>query len=345
MKILSTIAMLIYFSMCMPAHSAGINCLKAVSSFEKRICNNGDLLDSDTRMAVEYAAAFKRLSKQGRKLLYKSQVNWLKYVELSCQDENKVSNDTDYNRCLQDQINFRGSELHRSGRKNGPYVFNTLQTFNVSKTVAANGVVRFKVTRISYPVIDNIRNNNAEEFNKWVVNRASSQITTNCVSPQNNLLALKVNLAADNLILISEHVLGFGECNKYDHTNKLALDFTDGVRVLNSTDVFGNAEEWQGKFSSLFVLNLERRTAEIEQANPEIKYQRPLEIEKSENLKELLIQSHNLSNWDVYSAYLIFNTKSVKNCYSCSWFTPQFSWSEIRKILPINSPFRRFRGP
>jgi uncharacterized protein len=96
------VALLMQLSLsCRPVDAAGFDCSKAKAPTELAICNTPELSKADSEMNELYQQINAKLSKEGKRILKKEQLKFLKFMGDECVNKKY----TDKNKCIIDMYN------------------------------------------------------------------------------------------------------------------------------------------------------------------------------------------------------------------------------------------------
>lgn len=332
MKLVLVTALLLFLAGAAPANAAGIDCTKAESPREKMICNNPKLLKLDADMANLYAERLARLSPEGQKAQRNVQVGWLAYMSKVC-NTSAAPDAKSAERCLNSIYGRRLRDLNELGISKGPYVFNNIVIYAAEPAPLndrSGEAPGFYSLHVSYPQIDNVKTRQAESFNKKIVRKDS--IARSCDGNGNGDVSagFVIGAAAENLVAVEDGHGEYchGDAHGYDESNGKIIEFSQESRELDILEVFGPEMNWQTKLSHL-----------VDEA---ISFGDPADDKK--DVRDTIIQgSMRLSNWFITREGFQRETSSYDGgCYACRVDVKTIPWSDIKPLLPPNSPLWRF---
>ncbi len=297
-----------------PATAAGIDCSKANSPIEMTICEDPKLLRQDGELFNLYKKQVERLAPQARELFSSSQKEWLEAIDQRCLTE--AADGT----CLEKEYGSRIHDLKKMRLNAGPYVFNTIHHYRVWATD-----VKPTIVHSNFPQIDRPKNQLEKDFNSFV--RSIISDADECDQGGEVTDEQEVEYAEQGVAVLSHANSSWCDGAHYasGHHNHMVVDFQGRPKVLQNVDVFDQTPDARKRLRGLFIAatSFEPNANDDEQTN-------------ANNLKAIT----DFSNWKPSPKGLEFGYFE-QHCSFCSDDYKTIPWSDIKPLLPPNSPLWR----
>ncbi len=273
------------------------------------ICADPELLKLDADMEALYAERFARVSSRGKQSLREDQKRWLIHLGKACEGKNLTAG------CLSAQYTLRLDEIRALVFLSGSHVL----TISTEEKVSADGN---ETTSISVPQFDRTHNKSEEEFNSFVWTLVGEG---GCEENNNNL---SVKMLGDHIIsLIHEKVSAcVGGSQALGIVDNVIVDFKGHPKVLDKINPFQLSDEAQLKMKRLFLA-----ASNFVPENETDTFWRDNNLEKIYDYSHWLPVEEGLKLQFWGTNYRI-NGEGSKT----------IPWSDIKPLLPLNSPLWRF---
>jgi uncharacterized protein len=156
------------------AEAASFPCNAPATARERLICGDAELTRADEALEVSYRSALATISELGRKALRNGQRDWVSYTDTMCAVGGNAPLDRPSALCLKDEYANRQRQLEQAVIKRGGIVIRRVDLFTVAPSSGSNPAFKFNTTFVSFPQIDQPRDEREEAWNKLVAEHSRS---------------------------------------------------------------------------------------------------------------------------------------------------------------------------
>ena len=242
------------FTLAASAHAASFDCKAAKTPSEKAICASPRLSTLDEQLAREYERALHALSPAGAARLKESQRSWLRFATAVCVPRKSIEHGESPASCLEAQIGQRLQQLAQAGVRLGPYVFNRIDSYAVSRSHDGDdaGYNHGFVTRhVGYPAIDSPTTAAATAWNAQQPQEPASVDAEDDTDQDIDVTLGCVGAAFISVEEISSEYAHGSPHGVFDREKRNEL-LTPTLRDMTEHDVFAEESGWEEKLPALF---------------------------------------------------------------------------------------------
>lgn len=217
------------------AHAASFDCGKARSKVEHIICASPQISSLDDRLAASYGTAAKALSPHGRQILKKGQLEWIRYLNLACDDAV----------CVQSEYKNRLKDLSTAAQRIGPYLFSRVDRYFAKKAGEQGGMYE---EHVAYPRIDSPMTETAKKWNAAVAKDAKPKTGGACDGDSGEFEAyFEIKSATANAISVQngQYVFCDGAAHGMPTLGGATYLLSPAFRLLKAADLFDSRKLWQ----------------------------------------------------------------------------------------------------
>lgn len=189
------------------ADAASFSCAAPANARERLICGDPALSHADEALAAAYKRALDGLSDDGREALRRGQRQWLSFTQTVCWIGGKAPAGESSRDCLRDEYAKRQKQIDAAVTKRGGLAIRRGDRFSVAPSYSPESADPFNKTTISFPQIDNPRNEREESWNKLIAEHQHDGETLA------NASASASNAAEDDFDLSVDYELGSASPN------------------------------------------------------------------------------------------------------------------------------------
>jgi hypothetical protein len=236
------------------AIAASFDCNKAASWLEKTVCSDPELSKLDEQLGKAYQDALASLSPEGQEETKQYQRQWLKQLP-GCQSDG----------CLEDSYKERIEQLQHSLIKFPDWTFRNV---HVSHSKAAKKCPNLFIKQeVTYPQIENPRDENEKIWNNLISKKASDDLEnptcgpTGCESDCVDIDAtITISFNSKYLISCRDEQWWHGHGAAHGYTNGAIFNWLlEAKRELQASDLFDDKTDWRIKLAALVSQKLKEQ--------------------------------------------------------------------------------------
>ncbi len=307
------------------AEAASFDCKLAKTNAERTICASTRLSALDERMAQDYARAVHALSPAGAAALKKSQRSWLQFVTQVCASpEIGVRGDTPES-CLARKFHDRLAELAQAGIRLGPYVFNRIDSYAVTRSPDGDldgWNSGFVTQQVGYPQIDSPRNAASNAWNALQVRALTANRNDDEENDTDHVVDITLGCVGADIVSTETVSSQYSHGTPHGVFDRAAANhvLSPVLRDMTASDVFSDDSGWEERMPTLFW-EAYLRTHDAKENPPSVE----------EAIREA---APNPGAWLLTPAGLQISFGAYEaGCYACNPGPITVPWSAIKPML------------